>query len=297
MKVLAVPNWSIGRERTIVRQMRDLLDEQDVTVHYCSADIDHNRTVTAFSGSQLLVKKALFKLAELTLPAIDLKRHTGVHPRMGGLDVCPFIPLPEPVGELALEFKEWVELVADEFAAEFKIPVYLYEKSERGLHARDLPHLRSGGFGGLQEKVLSPDFGPEFAHPHLGATVMGWRDFLVALNVNFQDPNKDAVERIAYKIRQLRRQNDPRFIGVRALGFLLPARDLVQVSLNITQPDLTPIDPILEFIEEMASRFGLKDGYPELIGVIRDIDIERSVKIGFRREQVIFTRGSDGSDS
>lgn len=270
--------------------MRDLLDAADVNVHYCNADIDHNRTVTAFSGHMPAVKSTLFQLAELTLPSVDLNRHRGVHPRIGGLDVCPFVPLPDPVGELAIEFSEWIEQVAQEFAEHFQVPVFLYEKSEKGRHMSDLPTLRRGGFGGLLDKELDPDFGPKLAHPHLGASVFGWRNFLIALNMNFNSRDKVAVERIAYKIRTLRRQKDARFLGVRTLGLDLPAKEIVQVSMNITQPDATPLDPILEFIEDMASRFDLPEGYPELIGVIRDIDVERSVKIGFRPEQVIYTR-------
>ena len=290
MRILTVPNWSIGRERSIVRQMRDLLDASPVTVHYCQADIDHNRTVTAFSGFKIDVSNTLFELADLTLPAIDLQRHRGVHPRMGGLDVCPFIPLEPMVGEDAMEFKEWVESQASEFADRFQVPVFLYERSEKGHHKSDLPSLRKGGFGGLIDQELSPDFGPPKAHPHLGATVIGWRDFMIAFNMNFRSANFDAVDRIAFKIRKLRREKDPRFLGVRALGFELTAKEIVQVSMNVTQPDLTSLDPIIDFVNEMAARFGLEDGYPELIGVIRDVDIERSVNITFRREQVIETR-------
>lgn len=289
-KLLAVPNWSIGRERSIVRQVHDLLESAPVDVHYCQADIDHNRTVTAFSGSKREVKDTLNHLAQLILPAVDLQRHRGVHPRIGGLDVCPFIPLPNPVGEDALEFSEWIEQFAEEFANEWEVPVYLYERSEKGKHKSDLPSLRKGGFGGLLDHELNPDYGPTKVHHHLGATVIGWRDFLIALNINFRSANFDAVDRIAHKIRRLRREKHPNFIGVRALGLTLPAKEIVQVSMNITKPDITPLDPIIDFINEMAGRFGLEDGYPELIGVIRDVDIERSVNITFRPEQVIETR-------
>ncbi len=297
MKVLTVPNWSIGRERSVVRQMRDILEAAPVTLHYCQPDIDHNRTVTAFSASKRQVKDTLLQLADLTLPAIDLQRHRGVHPRIGGLDVCPFIPLPDPVGEDALEFGEWVEELASEFAHRFDVPVYLYEKSEKGRHQADLPSLRKGGFGGLHDRTLHPDFGPNHVHPHLGATVMGWRNFLIAFNINFRSQNSEAVDRIAQKIRKLRREKNPHFRGVRALGFTLSARELVQVSINVTKPDLTPLDPIIDFINEMAGRLGLEDGYPELIGVIRDVDVERSVNITFRPEQVIDTRTLTISDN
>lgn len=291
MRVLTVPNWSIGRERTVIRNVRDLLEKADVKVHYVQPDIDHNRTVTAFSGPLHAVRSTLFELCDLILPSIDLQRHRGAHPRIGGLDVCPFVPLPAPRGEEAIEFGEWVDKLAEDFATEYKVPVFLYEKSEKGRHAKDLPTLRKGGFGGMIDRDIDPDFGPKRIHRHLGATVMGWRDFLIAFNMNYQGYDNVPVERIAASIRRLRKEGDPRFIGVRAIGLVLNARELVQVSINVTNPDATALDPIIDFIEEEAARYGLQNGYPELIGVIRDVDIERSVKITFRPEQVISRGG------
>lgn len=291
MPLLTVPNWSIGRERTVLRQVFDFLESAPVKVHYAEADIDHNRTVTAFSGTPENVKSTLFSIARIILPAVNLNRHTGVHPRIGGLDVCPFVPLPEPGDPHDLH--EFVEQVGRELAVEFEIPVFLYEKSAVPGKTNTLPKIRKGGFGGLIGKSLSPDFGPSHIHPLIGATVLGHRDFLLALNVNFatDDPTgPETVREIAETIRSKRQAGECNFAGVRALGFELAAQGISQVSMNITDPDLINLDQLIDFISEEAKSKGLVDGYTQLIGVIRDTDIEQSVKIAARTEQVVPTR-------
>lgn len=293
MPLLAVPNWSLGRERSVLRQAFDYLAGQPVTVHYAEADIDHNRTVTAFSGTPQSVCDTLLGLAEIILPCIDLQRHTGVHPRIGGLDVCPFVPLPpvspQPGNPSSEAISQFVANTARALADAHGIPIFLYEHSAPG---RSLPNLRKGGFGGLLDRELDPDFGPCRAHPHLGATVLGWRDFLVALNVNFPDAPgaSDVMRLIAAQIRDKRRKGDPLFAGVRALGLQLQAQSIAQLSMNITQPDTADFDGIVDSIRESAGKHGVSDGYTQLIGVIRDTDVEHSVTIFPRIEQIVPTR-------
>jgi glutamate formiminotransferase len=287
MRVLTVPNWSFGRDRRLLADCRDLLEGAGVEVHFCESDVDHNRTVTAFSGPEAKVAACLDGLAERILPAIDLNRHIGVHPRIGGLDVCPFLPLHAPEPGEAEAFKAWIELWAAGFADRWSVPVFLYERSERGRHESDLPTLRKGGFGGLLERTLRPDFGPERAHPHLGATVVGWRDFLIAMNVNLRPAGSGAAESIAQGIRRLRADGDERMLGVRALGFQLASRELSQVSLNVTLPDLTPVDPIIEHVAQAAAQRGTEVAYTELIGVIRRKDLPGARLLVPRPEQVV----------
>ncbi|MDI9638907.1 hypothetical protein QPK87_28125 [Kamptonema cortianum] len=289
MPLLCVPNWSVGRERGLVRHVVDLLEAAPVVVHYAEADIDHNRTVTAFSGEPDAVRTTLFDLARLILPSVDLTRHTGVHPRIGGMDVCPFIPIPSR-DEDRDEVNEFVREFAGSFAEEFKVPVFLYELSHSEKSTGQLPALRKGGFGGLLDCDLDPDYGPSKVHQHLGASVIGQRDFLIALNVNFQGECVEVVERIASSIRHKRREGDPRFVGVRALGFRLTEQQLVQVSMNITRPESVDLDEVIGFVDEQAEMSGFEPGYVQLIGVIRDVDVERTVKIHFRPEQVVHTR-------
>jgi glutamate formiminotransferase len=265
--------------------MEEALLERGLIVHYAKGDLDHNRTVTAFSGEFVALKDGLMAIAELALDRIDLQRHVGVHPRIGALDVCPFVSLDDQTQALI----PLVDEFAQELAERYSLPVYLYEKSERGRHEADLPTLRKGGFGSLLERQLDPDYGPLRANPRLGVTVVGVRDFLIALNVNFDSIHPSVAKGIARQIRDLREEGDPRFLGVRALGFLLTSRDMIQVSLNITLPNLTPIDPIVEFIRYEAACMGVQFAGTELIGVIRPRDLEGMTTIRFKPEQVVET--------
>ncbi len=284
MRLTTVPNWSFGRDRDLLRRMRDVLDDSGARVHFAESDPDHNRTVTAFTHDAERLKDVLLRLCELAFDRIDLNRHVGVHPRIGALDVCPFVPLPdEPMGpaiELSLEF-------AQKLAERFGVPVFLYEKSERGRHEAELPALRKGGFGGLLGRKLSPDFGPDEAHPRLGVSVVGAREFLIAMNVNLDRPEPDTARELAKEIRRLRGEGDPRFLGVRALGLPLASRGLSQVSLNLTMPDCTPVDPIVGWVRAEAGKRGVRVQGTELIGVIRRRDLPGAGTLRVRPEQVV----------
>ena len=290
MRLLTVPNWSFGRNRRLLQAFRDTLEGSGLRVHYCAADVDHNRCVTAFSGEPEAVRKSLFGLCELAFPAIDLTRHIGVHPRLGALDVCPFVELAAKDNEFdsdqLVELAQFVESFARELAERYELPVFLYEKSERGRHEADLPSLRRGGFGGLIGKNLKPDFGPLQANPQLGVTVVGVRDFLIAVNVNLRGDDGKLARRIAKQIRHLRQEGDPRFLGVRALGFYLASRDLGQVSLNLTLPDLSPVDPIIDWIRDEARRAEKGVAGTQLVGVIRTRDLPTATWLKVRPEQI-----------
>ncbi|MGE3127475.1 MAG: hypothetical protein AB7F50_04120 [Fimbriimonadaceae bacterium] len=284
-RILTVPNWSFARQTSLVREACELLDGHDVTVHFCAGDLDHNRTVTAFSGEPAPVHVALMALARMVLPSIDLTRHTGVHPRIGGLDVCPFVPLGPVLDPSA--FKTWIEQGAADFADEFGVPVFLYERSEHGRHEAALPGLRRGGFGGLLGRALDPDYGPVVAHPRLGATVWGWREFLIAVNVDLMTDDLAIARLIAQRIRQMRAEGDERMIGVRALGLPLLSRGQTQVSLNVTMPDSTPLDPILQFVTEQATQARVKVARYELIGVMREGDIPGALTLPHEDRQIV----------
>jgi len=167
------------------------------------------------------------------------------------------------------------------------VPVFLYEKSERGHHEAALPALRQGGFEALQYKLLRPDFGPPSPHERLGATIVGARDFLIAMNVNLATADLRPAKKIAAEIRALRAEGEARFLGVRALGFPLGSRGLTQVSMNLTLPDLTPVDPVIEWIEERARDLGASIAETELIGVIRDVDVPTALRLQMDPAQVV----------
>ncbi|HZH98712.1 MAG TPA: hypothetical protein VEX38_07050 [Fimbriimonadaceae bacterium] len=286
MRVLTVPNWSFGRDRDLLRVFENELAARDLRVHYLEGDIDHNRTVTAFSGELDHVFEALAAMSAEAFARIDLNRHLGVHPRIGALDVCPFVVLPEWSVDMAALLKR-IEEFAGELAIQNDIPVFLYEKSERGRHEADLPALRKGGFGGLLGRELNPDFGPKHAHPRLGVTIMGARDFLIAMNVNLRTDQALVAKEIARRIRTLRLDGDERFLGVRALGFPLNSRGLSQVSLNLTLPDLTSPDAIVDWITREAARADIGVHGTELIGVIRQRDLKGATRLPVRPEQVV----------
>lgn len=287
MKILTVPNWSFGRDKGLLRTCRDCLADFPVEVHYVEGDLDHNRTVTAFSGEADEVGRALTALASLILPSIDLNRHVGCHPRIGALDVCPFVPYDSQEGP---DLNQWIDGFAAEFSAAYGLPIFLYEKSEKGVHTGALPALRKAGFGGLLSSELDSDYGPRRAHPEWGATVMGWRDFLVALNLNLREERAVVASNLAARIRSRRRDGDAQFRGVRALGFMLPSRSQSQLSLNMTHPNETYVDQVLQWGFDQARVLGVEVADTELIGVIRVRDMEHATLIEPRREQILEMR-------
>jgi glutamate formiminotransferase len=313
MRTLTVPNWSFGRDRDLLGRFRTVLEDSGLTLHYLQSDVDHNRTVSAFSGEDTAVLGALERLCELAFERIDLNRHVGVHPRIGALDVCPFVPLPEIPSRLPVlpgsaeesaintqpsaasgaasippeRLLAEVETFAAKVASRYQVPVFLYEKSERGRHEADLPSLRKGGFGSLEGQELNPDFGPSHVHPQLGVSVIGIRDFLTAINVNLAGEDPAAAKAIAQEIRSLRASGDHRFLGVRALGFPLASMGMSQVCLNLTLPDITAVDPIVGWVMGAAADRGRKYMGTELVGVIRRGDLPGATRLKITDAQVI----------
>jgi len=286
MRLLTVPNWSFGRNAALSRAFEDVLKRPDIRLHYCQGDLDHNRTVTAFSGEPDAVCDSLLQLCALAFDSIDLNRHVGVHPRIGALDVCPFVPLTRLESDF-FQANALAERFSATIAGTYGLPVYLYERSERGRHEADLPSLRKGGFGSLAGRTLRPDFGPQIVHPRLGVSVVGVRDFLIAMNVDLASEDLAIAKKIAKQIREMRREGDQRFLGVRALGFQLASRKQVQVSVNMTLPDITHVDPIVEWIMNQAAKARVRITNTELVGVIRDFDVPTATRLPIREQQIV----------
>ncbi len=278
MRLLCVANWSEGRDQNILSDMRQALHAGSTAVHYDGSDEDHNRVVTAFSGSQDSVGEVLFALAAAAFKGIDMRKHEGVHPRIGALDVCPFILLDGDEQE-ALGFTAEVGSI---LATRYELPVFLYEKSETGKHSADLPSLRRGQYEGLFGRTLNPDFGPIAANPRLGATVVGLRKWLVAMNINLPDGNLREAKATAREIRLRRDNGEVQFAGVRALGLPLARRKLSQVSLNLTDPDRASPDAVIGFVNERLDIVST-----ELVGVIRPADLSKSTKLPIDQAQIV----------
>lgn len=267
-RVLCVPNFSEGQNEETIQAITHAATQAGVQVHHLSWDVDHNRMVLAFSGTPAQVKRAVLQAGAEAVARIDLNRHKGAHPRIGAVDVVPFVPLQGLTVTQAVEFSL---AVARAFARRLCVPVYLYEHSAREGRVRDLPSLRKGGFEGWIHQPLTgerqPDFGPKRLHPTAGATVMGVRDPLIAFNVNLCSDDEVIARKIARKIRR-ERETHPHLKGVRALGLYLPSRQLAQVSLNLTRPDETNLYSVFAYVRTLAQALGTDVAGSELIGVL-----------------------------
>lgn len=282
MQLLTVPNWSFSSHENLSGIFKDVLHCYGLTLHYLQGDVDHHRMVAAFSGPDQQVLDALQELSIQILPCIDLQVHQGVHPRYGALDVCPFIPLETSHFEvLNLKIKKW----ADQFAQHFKIPVFLYEKSSE--NQMQLPALRKAFLEYDCRNRLCPDYGPHQPHPKWGMMITGIRDFLIAMNVNIETRDCQLVKDIAHFIRQSRENKESWASGVRALGFSLKSRNLMQISMNLTFPDVSHPDQIINKITDLCHQMEVNVHSTELIGVIRKKDLPFSTLLSIRPEQII----------
>lgn len=287
MQLLATPNWSFGREGSLLRQFREILAHPMVMVHYCEADLDQNRTVTAFSGESDVVTDMVFRLAMVAFDVIDLTKHVGTHPRIGALDTCPFMVLGEDGQASVLTAMAAAENLASQLAGTFELPVFLSDRSDRGRHEAELELLRRGGFGGMTDLPLHPDFGPAKVHPRLGVTELGVRDLYLSVNLALATEDLNIGKVMARQIRQMRTEGDPRMLGVRALALPLASRHQVQLSLQLTLPDLTSVDPILEWASERLAAVGVLIADTELVGVIRNQDLLGASRLEIRPSQII----------
>lgn len=270
-RILAVPNWSIASE-SICDQVLSKLNELGLTVHYAQGDIDHGRTVTAFSGEQEAVFNGLDSLADIFLPSIDLQHQIGVHPKAGALDVAPFVLLEGSKKELLAGVENWAYC----FSEKHQIPGYFYELSSPS--DRKLPFLR----GQTTLSVPGFDFGsvPNLEH---GYFITGVREFLLAVNIDFPGEQLRTVQQLAKEIRALRDSSEPIFTGVRALAFQLKSRGECQLSMNLTNPDLVSFDAIYDWVYE---RIG-EPNQTELIGVIRPQDVVKSTRLNIDLRQIV----------
>lgn len=275
--LLCVPNFSEGRNEETIHAIAHAATEAGVQIHHLSWDADHHRMVLAFSGTPAQVKRAVLLAGAEAVSRIDLNQHRGAHPRLGAIDVVPFITLKNLTREQAVQFS-W-EVAAD-FARRLKLPVYLYEHSAREGRLRNLPALRKGGFESRIGKLLMgeqlPDFGPNYLHPTAGATVMGVRDPLIAFNVNLQTNDPAIARAIARRIRE-QRETNPVLKGVRALGLHLPTRQEVQVSLNLTHHDETDLYSVFQYVQSEARLLGVEVAGSELIGVLPEESAVRAL--------------------
>lgn len=250
-----VPNFSEGRDPAVIARIADSIASVAGTrVLDAGSDADHNRTVITLAGPPGAVAEAAVRAAGEAAALIDLTKHTGVHPRIGSTDVIPFVPLSgATLGDCAAIAVE----AAEEIWARYRVPAYLYEAAARTEAHRGLEHLRSPSFRG------EPDIGSG-RHPTAGAVAVGARRFLVAWNIWLETADIALARQIARRIRF----SSGGFPGVKALGLPLASQGIVQVSINTTDFEATPLYTVFDAVERLSHEAGVAVRGSELIGLI-----------------------------
>lgn len=261
-----VPNVSEGRRPEVVARLAAAASAPlGVRLLDVSSDPDHNRSVLSLAGDAEGLLQGLLALYEVALAEIDLTRHQGVHPRVGAVDVVPFVPLGDTPMEVAVAAAE--ELAA-EVARRFALPVYLYERAARTPERAALAAIRRGQFEGFAARIedpsWAPDFGPARVHPTAGVTVIGARFFLIAFNAVLDTPDVAVARAIARKVRE----SGGGLPAVRAMGVYLESRGRAQVSMNLVDFRRTPLLRVLERVRMEAAALGARVVESELIGLM-----------------------------
>lgn len=262
--VECVPNISEGRRPDVVAAcVQAVASVEGVRVLHFTSDYDHNRSVITFVGSPDGVVEAAVRLCRKAGELIDLTRHSGEHPRMGAVDVCPFIPVS---GVTMDEVAELAKTAGERIYDETDIPVYLYEKAASAPHRENLAEVRKGQFEGLAEKTKNPEWQPDYGvgyHPTAGITIVGAREFLIAFNIELET---DDVE-IAKKIAKTIRFSSGGYPCVKALGLMLHETNTAQVSVNFTDYKTTSLYTVVDKVREEAEKYGTAVKCTELIGL------------------------------
>jgi glutamate formiminotransferase len=262
----SVPNISEGRRPEVVEQaVSALRATPGLRVLDVQSDRDHNRSVLTLAGDDDALQQGLLALFDVALERLDLRAHQGEHPRLGAVDVVPFIPIE---GATMADCVALARRVAQAVAERHRVPVFLYEEAATAPHRRNLEDIRRGQFEGLAEKMRDPlwqpDFGPPAPHPSAGATVIGARPALIAYNINLGTADLEVARRIAKAIRH----SSGGFRHVKAMGVMLEARKLAQVSINMTDFKRTPLHRVFETVRSEAERHGVHVVGSEIVGLV-----------------------------
>jgi glutamate formiminotransferase len=293
-----VPNVSEGRRAEIIDEMAVAIGGvTGVRLLDHSSDASHNRSVFTLAGDAEGVRNAVLALVARAVADIDLRTHRGEHPRLGAVDVVPFVPIE---GVTMMECVELARQVGAEIARRFNVPVFLYEEAAANPGRRNLEDIRRGEFEGLAAKMRAPewvpDFGPATPHPSAGATVVGARMPLIAYNINLNTDRLDVAKKIAAAVRF----SSGGFRYVKAMGVTLAERNIVQVSMNLTNYEKTPVLRVFEAVQREAAKHGVSVLESEIVGLVPaaallDVAISTLQLTQFRRDQVLEARlrGSD----
>jgi glutamate formiminotransferase len=262
----SIPNVSEGRRPDVIRRLADAIrGTPGVQLLDVSSDPSHNRSVFTLVGDAPSLKAATLALFDAAVAAIDLRTHTGEHPRVGAVDVVPFVPIE---GVTIQECAALAREVGAAVAERFSVPVYLYEDAAATPARINLEDIRRGEFEGLAAKMSAlewaPDFGPAQPHPSAGASVIGARMPLIAYNINLNTDRLDVARKIAAAIRH----SSGGLRHVKAMGVKIEERNLAQVSMNLTNFQKTPIFRVFEMVKREAERYGVSILESEVVGLI-----------------------------
>jgi glutamate formiminotransferase len=263
--VESVPNVSEGRRLEVVERLaRAIEGVPEVHLLDRTSDASHNRSVFTLAGPAGAVSDALERLVAAAIHEIDMEEHSGEHPRIGAVDVVPFVPLGETTMAEAVEL---ARAFGARIAERFDLPVYLYAEAARGPDRVKLAEVRHGQYEGLKNEIANrgrePDFGPARMHPSAGAVAVGARPFLIAYNINLESPDKDLAIRIARRVRE----SGGGLPKVQANGFYIEELHRAQVSMNLLDFRTTPIWRVWETVRAEAAEDAVELAESELIGL------------------------------
>jgi glutamate formiminotransferase len=262
--VECIPNFSEGRDLIKIEKIvKPFKNKKGVKLLGYERDEDYNRLVVTVIGEPDSVKSTVIEAMGEAIKVIDMRKHKGQHPRMGAIDVVPFVPIKNCAIEEAVSLSKEVAKIASE---KYKLPIFLYEKSATSPNREDLSIIRKGEFEGMAEKIKQPewkpDYGPVEIHPTAGVTAVGARVPLIAYNINLGTNNLEIANNIARNIRHI--SGGLRYC--KAMGVELKERGIVQVSINMTDYTKTPLYRAFELVKIEAKRYGINIIGSEIVG-------------------------------
>jgi len=292
--VECVPNFSEGRNPEVIHALAALVRSvPGVVLLDETKDPDHHRAVLTFAGRPYAVAEVAFQMARLASQLIDLQTHHGEHPRVGATDVMPFVPIRDVSMQDCVQL---ARMVGQRIGNELKIPVFLYEQAASKPERKQLEWIRKGGLKGLADRMAAdpgwaPDFGPKQLHPSAGATVVGARWPLIAFNVNLKTQDLSVAKAIAKVVRQ----SSGGLPCVKAIGVELRSQGLVQVSMNLTNHEETPLHKAFAAVQQAAAAHGVEVAGTELIGLVPEQALIETAQQAlcldrFERRQVLEAR-------
>ena len=260
-----IPNFSVGQDKAIIEGLADIARSiPGCTLLDYSSDASHNRSVFTFVASPEAAIEAAVALAKYAAEKIDMTKHAGEHPRMGAMDVMPFVPVKNMTMDETVEI---AKQAGERIASEAGIPVFLYESAATATNRQNLATIRKGQFEGMAEKMQKaawqPDFGPAQPHPTAGVVAVGARQPLIAFNVNLSTNDVDIANNIAKMVRG----SSGGLKYVKGIGIHIEERDMAQVSMNLVNYPVNALYRVVELIRMEAARYGVSVIGTELIGL------------------------------